>query len=249
MLHRAEKNLKREITVTYPGKWFIVSSLRQYSYFVVCVTLSSWPPSPSFCIVSLVHILVLHVLHQVAFCILYLHNSMCSFPLKLTLVIYHLNFLSIHSASLYCLLCLLLPPSFCHLSSTPCFCWWILKVLTHSFCSQKSAYHIRSKQTQQSHPHRGCLLFSCLSMHRTLCWRGVYTGSEGSPGAAGVCACVDWQVTGTLCMQEGGQRMGHYRGHCPNLMLAFLTLTSSFPFLWNSRSLSQPSQNASDCDI
>lgn len=36
--------------------------------------------------------------------------------------------------------------AFCHLSSTPHFCLFILKVFTHSFCSQKGIYCIRFKQ-------------------------------------------------------------------------------------------------------
>lgn len=78
------------------------------------------------------------------------------------------------------------------------------------------------------------------------CQGGVHAGSGGSPGRAGMCACLDRQSQ-VLCRQEGGQRMGHDRGHCPNLILALLTLTSSFPSLWNFRLLSQPSQSASDC--
>lgn len=78
----------------------------------------------------------------------------------------------------FCLLCLFLPPSLCHLSSTPPFSRCILKVLTHSFCLQKVAYHTGFKQTWQSHPHRCCLLFSCLS---------------------GRCLCRVWRITRRRC--------------------------------------------------
>lgn len=62
--------------------WQMIYCLKPETAFLLCVTLSSWPPSPSFFIVSPVHILVLHVLHQVAFCILHLHNSVPSFLSK-----------------------------------------------------------------------------------------------------------------------------------------------------------------------
>lgn len=44
---------------------------------------------------------------------------------------------------------------------------------------------------------------------------GVHTGPKGPPGRIGACACVGRQVTGTSCLQEGGQRMGMTESTAP----------------------------------
>lgn len=120
-----------------------------------------------------------HILHKAAFSVLHLRNvSHAQFTSKTHSNYQQLNFLS----TLHQFLFNLLLEAFCHLSSTPHFYLFILKVHIHFAHRNMFIMLDSNKHSNPTHTYT-VSLYSHLSMHKRYCIVGC------------VCLCRVWRVT------------------------------------------------------